>query len=221
MPSPAPPRSGHTIDADQLKVAVDNLRQIVPPGRIDRMRMQGEAISKAVLFCEFLAGRIRQCDEASSILGENGRLAPSLLLIRSMVEATIMLCWLHAKVLEFLKTKDRQAFERFLASGNFGAAGTTVLDQACNVVMTVDRFEREARGFKEQFSILCEATDLHYAAAIATPRVIPRSERPRSPDERLLKLMRGDAENIQSSCLIFAAQYIEKIGKALEEASIG
>jgi hypothetical protein len=201
---------------DRLKLAVEQLHKAVPARTTDQNPVPDTLSSKTVIFCDFLVNRIGQHTDAARILGDIGRLAPSLMLTRSVVEATIMLCWLHAKIVEFLKTNDRAVYERFLASGNFGTTGSTPLDQACNVVMTVDRLDREAKGFKDKFDLLCGLTDLRYAAALGTAGLARRAEHASSPDAKLQDRVQSGSDDLQALCLTLAEKYVQRITEAFE-----
>jgi hypothetical protein len=206
---------------DCLGHAIEKLRGIASSSNADSNELTRIVVSKSVLFCESLVDRIEQCTNAANVLRDIGRLTPALVLTRGVVEATIMLCWLHAKVVEFQRTNDRPAFERFLASGNFEATGSSPLDQAWNVVMTVDRLDREARGFKEKFNLLCGLTDLHYNATVPPAGHLHRNGDAQADDARRLKYTGCDPTAIQNACCVLAELYVGRIVEALAHAEKG
>ena len=182
---------------------------------------EGGILAKASLFREFLMHRICQCADAAVLLDEAGRMIPAQMLTRAVAETTIMLFWLHQKSVEFTVTKNEAQFERFLLKGTYGSSRATALDQACTVLMTVDRFDKEAQGFKQLFDVMCERTDTNYTAAMNTHRWVDTKGGARHRQEHLPDPPGHSAEDLLMACLKLAQEYNGRISALLAVSEAG
>ncbi len=181
----------------------------------------GGILAKAACFLDFLMQRIAQCASAAALLSKTDRVIPSLMLTRTVAETTIMLFWFHQKSVEFIDTRNEASFERFLMKGTFGSSSATSIDQACTVFMTVDRLDKEARGFKQMFDFVCMCTDTRYDTVLNTSRWNDT----RKGTDHLGELSPGDPGHIASelllACLNLAKEYSRRITSLLAVSDPG
>ena len=208
-----------TSDTDQLhrvKRTAEALRAALPQELCaDASNPNAGILFKVALFRELLMHRLCDFVDSTLPLCEGDRLIPALVLTRAAAETTVMLCWLHQKLAQFIKTKDKVTLERFLVKGTFGNSRSTVLDQVCDVLMVVDRLDKEAQGFKQMYNVVCEFTDTNYAAALGTFGQIDKNRNTLNLGKRQLNLSNHWAGSLLMVCLKLAREYYGKISEIL------
>lgn len=131
---------------------------------------------KACSFREVLIHRVSDLADASIELLVAGNLVPAFVMVRSVVETTAMMYWLHEKSKEFLEKRDENAFDEFLMKGMLGSKDGTTGHASYNILTAVDRLNKEFDGIRGMYERLCEFTHPNWLGVMGAYSVIEKEK---------------------------------------------
>jgi hypothetical protein len=215
----------HSPDHRQRKKTREAIEEVWSAWRVDPSHEMltgcGGVFAKAAMVHALLMQRITDCSDAALLLREADRGIPYILMTRVVAESTIMLYGFRQKATEFAATRDAAQLEKFLLTGSLSSCRSHALDQACTVLMIVDRLDRECRGFKRLFNAVCESTDIRYDVALRTSDSITMGKSPRPSDAPVSDLIAGVAADLLLSSLTVSMGCSVEILRALSVAKTG
>lgn len=131
---------------------------------------------KACSFREVLIHRVSDLADASIELLVVGNLVPAFVMVRSVVETTALMYWLHEKSKEFLEKRDENAFDEFLMKGMLGSKDGTTGETSYNILTAVDRLNKEFDGIRGMYDRLCEFTHPNWSGVMGSYSVIEKDK---------------------------------------------
>lgn len=155
--------SKETEHLNRAKELAESVRASLPAEvREGSLTLNSKLPFKAISFRELLIHRLSELVDVSIQLCESNQLVPSFVTTRAVVETTAILFGLYQKTVEFNKTKDVEAFDQFLMKGMFGSKDPEGPVQPHNILTAVDHLEKQSKGFRHMYDILCEFTHPNY-----------------------------------------------------------
>lgn len=131
---------------------------------------------KACSFREVLIHRVSDLADASIELLVAGNLVPAFVMVRSVVETTAMMYWLHEKSKGFLERRDENAFDEFLMKGMLGSKDGTTGHSSYNILTAVDHLDKEFDGIRGMYERLCEFTHPNWSGVMGAYSVIEKEK---------------------------------------------
>jgi hypothetical protein len=135
------------------------------PSRVDAMVSPDSKLPfKALLYRASLIWRMAELSRGAFENFEKDRLALAILETRAAVETSAALWYLHAKLDATLKAGAVGDIDDFLMKLSMGSrTDTDILPQAISVLTFVDRMEKDAEGFRQQYDRLSEFAHPNWA----------------------------------------------------------
>jgi len=131
---------------------------------------------KAGSFREVLIHRVSDLADVSIQILVAGNLVPAFVMVRSVVETTAMMYWLHEKSKEFLGKRDENAFDEFLMKGMLGSKDGTTGQTSYNILTAIDRLNKEFDGIRGMYDRLCEFTHPNWSGVMGSYSVIEKEK---------------------------------------------
>jgi len=128
------------------------------PTRVDAMVSPDSKLPfKALLYRAALIWRMAELSRGAFENYERDRLALAILETRAAIETSAALWYLHAKLDATLKAGAVGDIDDFLMKLSMGSrTDTDIMPQAISVLTFVDRVEKDAEGFRQQYDRLSE-----------------------------------------------------------------
>lgn len=135
------------------------------PKRVDAMVSPDSKLPfKALLYREALIWRMTELSRGAFENFEKNRLALAILETRAAVETSAALWYLHSKLDATLKAGVVGDIDDFLMKLSMGSrTDTDIMPQAISVLTFVDRVEKDAKGFRQQYDRLSEFAHPNWA----------------------------------------------------------
>lgn len=115
---------------------------------------------------ELLFHRITMLAQVAFDLYEKNKRMPSYILMRSTLETCALGFLLRKKASSFLEDLDIKTFDVFLVKGLSGSRDTNAKYQAVNALTCIDHVDREFKGFRKMYDVLCEYAHLNYLGTL-------------------------------------------------------
>jgi len=135
------------------------------PRRVDAMVSPDSKLPfKALLYREALIWRMAELARGAMENFEKDRLALAILETRAAVETSAALWYLHAKLDATVTVGTVGDIDDFLMKLSMGSrTDTDIMPQAISVLTFVDRVEKDAEGFRQQYDRLSEFAHPNWA----------------------------------------------------------
>src|ERR1700730_12370172 len=135
------------------------------PTRVDAMVSPDSKLPfKALIYRAALIWRMAELSRGAFENFEKDRLALATLETRAAVETSAALWYLHAKLDATLKAGAVGDIDDFLMKLSMGSrTDTDIMPQAISVLTFVDRVEKDAEGFRQQYDRLSEFAHPNWA----------------------------------------------------------
>ena len=135
------------------------------PRRVDAMVSPDSKLPfKALLYREALIWRMAELARGAMENFEKDRLALAILETRAAVETSAALWYLHAKLDATITARAVGDVDDFLMKLAMGSrTDTDIMPQAISVLTFVDRVEKDAEGFRQQYDRLSEFAHPNWA----------------------------------------------------------
>jgi len=131
---------------------------------------------KAASFREALMHRLSDLADVCIELYETDRLVAAFVMTRGIVETAAMTYWLHKKTEDFLKSKDDNAYDKFLMKGILGSKDGTSRHKSYNVLTAIYHLDGEFKGFRGMYNTLCEFTHPNWSGVMGSYSKIDTKE---------------------------------------------
>ena len=148
----------------EIRGRVDLLEKSLP-SRVDAMVSPDSKLPfKALIYRAALIWRMAELARGALENFEKDRLALAILETRAAVETSAALWYLHAKLDATIKAGAVGDVDDFLMKLSMGSrTDTDILPQAISVLTFVDRVEKDAEGFRQQYDRLSEFAHPNWA----------------------------------------------------------
>ena len=148
---------------------------------------------------------------------EKENLNTAVILVRAAVETAAALWYLETKLEEAVTKKSKSDIDDFLMKLLMGSKTAPELPQAINVLMFVDRVNRDVEGFREQYDNLSEFAHPNWAGtSLLYSKSDPKTARTEFAKNirSLTSTKRVAMVNLNVALMIFERTY-EKVGNVM------
>lgn len=150
----------HKEPYDLLKEAreiTEDIKSSLPTGfEMAAVSTRAKIPWKALSWREAIIHRVAELASNSLDLYEDHKFVSSCILIRSLMETTGMIFWLHKRIRKVVNDKQLGDIDNFLMRGFLGAKEDDPKWGALNALSAVDHLNKEVPGFRDMYNGLSE-----------------------------------------------------------------